>query len=216
MDISKRLHFKKVAKGFSLVELLVVISIMVLLLGVGSIGLLQNNSGKGLNSSLATVESLLSSARNLAVAKETNARLIINDDPSDVENYRRQMVVVYEDPDPTVAAGTWVRASRPTRLASGTFVESGLSVTTMTGIGTLGTDTGMTFTRNVVANCVYVEFNQVGVCKQQTATNAGATLVLVNGRFNGTNIVVSNNEKAALAIWRNGTSTRVTDPSTIN
>ena len=85
-------------KAFTLIELLVVISIILI---ASSIIFIGGNSGAGsaLSSSLRIVSGIAQGARGQAILKNAETRLIIHNDPSDLEKYRRFFGIVYEDND---------------------------------------------------------------------------------------------------------------------
>ena len=186
--------------------------IMVILMGIGSLSIMQNNNGRGLNSGVTILESCINEARTLAMAKGVDARLLINNDPNDTANYRRQIVTVYNDD-----TDGWTKAYRAVSLPSGVYVDDQLSVTTLSDIGTIESGSGdIEFTRDVSPPYLYIKFNKLGICKQDGASNPGASLALVSGRLVSSEVQMQGNQKVAVVVWRNGGTTRVNDPEKIN
>ena len=70
-------------KGFSLVELLAVMTIIAILLSLASVGINKIGKGQGVTAGMALGEGLLTQARSLAMNQNTRARLIIHSDLND-------------------------------------------------------------------------------------------------------------------------------------
>jgi len=191
------------AKGFTLTELLVVIMVATILMSIGAMSLLQSNVGRGLDAGVTIVESTIEQARKLAVARNTNARVFINNDTSDSENYGRQLIVAYND-------GGWKAEFRSVKLPSGVFVDTSQRVSTSAAVGTLQTNGSIAFKGNSTQTAAYIEFNQLGLCKYSGSSNPGSSLVLVSGSYDGSTIVNKGDDQAGIVVWRNG-STTVTD-----
>ena len=106
--------FSRTEKGFTLVEILTVIAIISVLMTAGAIGLGNLTAGKGTASAIATAESLFEEARTIAVSKRCKARVMVDIDDLDSDNYGRRIVVAHEkiNNDGTVDAGNSVLASR--------------------------------------------------------------------------------------------------------
>lgn len=170
-------------KGFSLVELLAVMSIIAILLSLASVGISRIGKGQGVTAGLAIGEGLLAQARILAMNNNAPARLIIhgdlNDsDPIQRERYRRMMMVVHQTTDDEGRINpTWKRVGSPTFLPQGVYYSPEMSSADMRLGGVLPED------RHQLTNqaadtwqCHFYEFNGQGVC-----TTPGAGFVVVNG-----------------------------------
>ena len=170
-------------KGFSLVELLAVMSINAILLSLASVGISRIGKGQGVTAGLAIGEGLLAQARILAMNNNAPARLIIhgdlNDsDPIQRERYRRMMMVVHQTTDDEGRINTtWKRVGSPTFLPQGVYYSPEMSSADMRLGGVLPED------RHQLTNqaadtwqCHFYEFNGQGVC-----TTPGAGFVVVNG-----------------------------------
>lgn len=103
------------SRAFTLVELLVVISIMAIFIGI--VGKMSNGSDtKGLQSAQSTVSGLLTAARaQAALAPGGFARLLIAADPTNSETNLRRLQIVVVDPtdasvtqDPSLPPTKWV------------------------------------------------------------------------------------------------------------
>ena len=133
-------------KGFSLVELLAVMSIIAILLSLASVGISRIGKGQGVTAGLAIGEGLLAQARILAMNNNAPARLIIhgdlNDsDPIQRERYRRMMMVVHQTTDDEGRINTtWKRVGSPTFLPQGVYYSPEMSSADMRLGGVLPED----------------------------------------------------------------------------
>lgn len=119
---------KSSSSAFTLFELLVVISIILI---VSSVIFVSGTSGDGtrLNTSVRVVSSLVQAARGQAILKNAEALLLIHNDSTDSEKFRRFWGIVYEqEDDPSTAedeAG-WVAANQGTYLPQGIYFDPDL------------------------------------------------------------------------------------------
>ena len=170
-------------KGFSLVELLAVMSIIAILLSLASVGISRIGKGQGVTAGLAIGEGLLAQARILAMNNNAPARLIIHGDLNDAnplqrERYRRMMMVVHQTTDGENRINTdWKRAGSPTLLPQGVYYSPEMSSADMRLGGVLPLDDHQfTSEKSMKRKCHYYEFNGQGVC-----TTPGAGFVVVEG-----------------------------------
>ena len=97
--------------GFTIIELLVVIALILL---VSSLIFISGGGGDG--AALPPhpiVSGVAKGARSQAILKNTNARLIIHNDPTEPEKYRRLLGIIYEDPEDDSASPVWIAAQGP-------------------------------------------------------------------------------------------------------
>jgi len=199
-------------KAFTLIELLVVISIILI---ASSIIFIGGNSGAGsaLSSSLRIVSGIAQGARGQAILKNAETRLIIHNDPSDLEKYRRFFGIVYEDND---NSGQWIAATQGTYLPDGIYFDPTLLSTASSS------RMNLEYPRiNAVSesgsNYYYYTFNSNG-----TSANANDWLPIRAGNLDATGALVPYDSagetaslKAALIFRRAGTTTPVTDPDAV-
>lgn len=212
------------ARGFTLVELLVVVGIMAAMLSVAAIGIQNVDKGQATVTGIAQTQALMDEARSLAIGRGTRARLCIHANPNEEERNLRLMVVAYEEIQRDAggnATGTrWRVDSRGTYLPTGVFFHprfSQLASDQVNGLGTYGSNgSGVTFpgsSRNAVRqpNYFYYEFNSEGLCTSATATNPGAAFVLCRG-ISGpgtTEPRVVGNDISGFITWRNGRTSAI-------
>jgi len=114
---------KRTAKqAFTLIELLVVISIILIASSIIFIGG-TGGDGASLSSSQRIVSGIAQGALGQAILKNTRVRLIINNDPSDIERFRRFFGIVYEGTDVNSATG-WIAATQGTYLPEGIYFDA--------------------------------------------------------------------------------------------
>ena len=110
----------RLVAGFSMVELLVVISIIAVLLSVGAAGLKNLTTTGGVSAGIPVAEAVFSQAQNSARGQVANARVLINADENDPEKYLRHMVVAYELEDEE-GATKWITDTRGVYLPKGVY-----------------------------------------------------------------------------------------------
>jgi len=126
-NYSSRLRTRfQVASGFTLVEMLVVITIITIMLTVGALGLKNLSKASGVSAGLPVAEAVFAEARAVAIGKGGSTRVLINADKDDHERYLRYMLVVYDaDPDPDTEK--WVANSRGSLLPEGVYFSQEFS-----------------------------------------------------------------------------------------
>jgi prepilin-type N-terminal cleavage/methylation domain-containing protein len=203
-------------KGFSLVELLCVMTIIAVLLSLASVGISKIGKGQGVTAGLALGEGLLSQARSLAMNQNTRARVIIhselNDtDPTERKRYRRLMMVVYKKVDEEGREmPEWFRAGSPTFLPDSVYFSPDLSKADMRDGGVLPTDSHqLTSLDSDTHQCYYYEFNGQGIC-----TTPGAGFILKSGP-RPTNqakpVMGGSRDVGGFVVLKNGSTTIIRD-----
>lgn len=213
----------KNVKGFTLTELLVVIFIMVILLGVGSLAFVRNNPAQGLSTASSILESSINQARLISKSSGIYTRVVINNDASDDDNYRRQILIV-QDITPQDPSTSWEVTSRASYLPEGVYLDDTLSVTTISGLGATAVSSASIkkYPGGSTPSYVYIQFNALGLCTlddkdaKETTNVPGAQLSIISGALSGGTLINKKDQKAALVVWKNGSVTRVEDPTKIN
>jgi prepilin-type N-terminal cleavage/methylation domain-containing protein len=204
------------ARGFSLIELLVVILIISLLLTLGAVGL-KGIGGKGVTSAVATAEAVFDEARAIAVGKGTKARVMVDiSDPQDDENYKRRMFVAYQElDDQGEPTENWVVASRATVLPERVFFSMEFSKKNHeTGDAALEEES-LTFDKKAFdGKYAFYEFNSEGIC-----SNPGSSFIVGTGaRPTGQEPRVTGDGKrdfGGFVVWRNGRTSLFRGPDEI-
>ena len=201
-------------RGFSLIELLVVILIISMLLTLGAVGMKGITGGKGVSSGVAVAEALFDEARSIAVGKGTKARVLIDvDDTQNIDNYLRRMVVAYQkldnDGEPTQ---DWELSSRASLLPDKTFFSREFSRLDHEGGGGEVREMNLTTGRtNFDGRYLYYEFNSEGIC-----TTPGASFIIGTGtRTEGQEPRVTGEGKrdfGGFVVWRSGRTSIFRDP----
>ena len=210
-------------KGFSLIELLLMMTIIAVLLSVASVGISNIGKGQGLTAGLSLGEGMLNQARNLAINQNTTARLVIHSDlndaiPAERERYRREMMVVYKETDPETgdeeSGNAWIRVGQPVMLPSKVYYSPELSMADMRNGGVLPTDRHQLSSQaSDTHQCVYYEFNGQGIC-----STPGAGFILENGPrpVNRERPVIGNAKSVAgFVVMRNGSTSIIRDVNRI-
>lgn len=210
-------HSARVPRGFSLVELLVVIMIMTILMTMGAMGIKNLSGGKGTSTAIANAEAVFAEARATASSRGVAVRVLVDArDITETSNYLRRMVVAVQDVDPATGLPlpTWSLVSRGYTLPEGVFYSMTLSSRDGLG-GAPMQPANQTLSKvNDSGNYVVYEFNSQGL-----AVNPGATFVIGAGsRPRGQAPMVNGNAKrdfAGFALWSNGETSTFRDPQQI-
>ncbi len=208
----------QVKAGFTLIELLVVIGIIALaasiIISMGSPG-----DGPALSSSQRILSSLVQGARSQAVLKSAEVRLIINNDKSDLDKYRRYVGAVYWDTDQNGVSG-WVACNQGTYLPEGIYFDAVASAAASNW--SLGNTMNLSFPRLNVQQegdgvpYYYYTFNDNGTVKDTNPWMVlRAATMIPSGELVDELRVDEEQEylRAALILRRSGTTTIVNDPN---
>lgn len=215
----KKSSFESFAKtrGFSLVELLAVIVIMVLLMTMGSMGIRSLTSGKGTSTGLANMESLFAEARATAIGKGVTTRVLIDArDVSETGTYLRKVVIATKEPrKESDENDTWAVTSRGYTLPEGVFFSKVLSRKSPNSSDPLEPDDLQFVKESDNGKYVSYEFNNQGF-----AAIPGTTFVIGAGvRPAGQEPKIGGSAKrdfAGFTIWSNGETSIFRNPSQIS
>lgn len=194
---------RKIEKGFTLVELMVVMAIMGIMLTMAASVLRDAGRGRGLESGVELLESMVREARATAQGNDTYTRLIIASDPKDKSKdsrHLRYMTVqmfrkdenqsgVYDGTEIN-QTGRWVSTSSGTMLPPGVFFSPSYSKALGWADGAAGDMIGQEVTRlsgKGQTRIYYIEFDEKGRFVAPMADPLNPTrpqrLVLLNARM---------------------------------
>ena len=154
------------AAAFSLLELLVVISIIAVLMTIGSYGIKNFSKASGVSAAIPIAQGVFSQARSLAIEKGTNTRVMMHaDNRTDNLNRERNlryMVVQYWDTKDTEVTtdDEWVTASKGVKLPEGVYYSVSLSNLDPAPNTTVSSGA---LPGGAVQNCRVYQFNPQGI-----------------------------------------------------
>jgi prepilin-type N-terminal cleavage/methylation domain-containing protein len=218
-------------RGFSLVEMLVVVAIISILMTAGSIGL-SNLGGRGVTSGVDTTEALVDEARSLAIGKNLRSALLVastlTNNPTED---RRRILVAHEEigadgsaANPNNPNPNWVLTSRGALLPEQTFyshVFSKKDHEAATGeIGEID-DTKIVGAKAAYRGSYFVyEFNAQGIPKDPGASfviGTGTRLLAKSATTHPPKVVGSaRRDFGGFVIWRNGNTSVFRSPEQIS
>ena len=112
--------------GFTLIELLVVISIILIASSIIFIGG-SGGDGPKLSSATRIVSGVAQGARGQAILKSADTLLLIHNDPTDPDKFRRFIGIAFEQSDdastPVDDEAGWVAATQGTYLPEGIYFD---------------------------------------------------------------------------------------------
>lgn len=193
-----RSHFRK---GFTMVELLVVMAIIGVLMTMASSVLRDAGKGRGIDSGVEMLESLMQEARATAMGNDTYTRLVIVNDPKDTSADSRHLRYIAvqmlrkrdgdtSDGTKVVVDGRWVSTSAGILLPPGVYFSPTYSRPLEWAQGSGDTMLGQTVARlsgRGQSRVFYVEFDEKGRFVSPMADPLNPTkpqrLVLINARI---------------------------------
>jgi len=201
-------------RGFTLVEILVVIAVVTILMTAGAIGINNLSSGKGVGSAVSQSEAIFNLARGIAVSQNTTARVLVAKtlppngavrNPDDL----RRLLIVFRNPE----TNRWELSDRGEFFPTGVFFSQ-------------------TYSRDAAGQAIpsepfndlpvafrgdyfYYEFNAEGI-----ATLPGAGFVVGAGIWPSNEssprtTSAAKRDFGGFVVWRNGRTSLYRSPSQI-
>jgi len=226
-------YTRNLSKGFTLVEVLVVMAIIATLLGIGVSGMKSMASSKGVSTAVPLADSVFAHARKVAKSG-VPTRVVIYSDTSggneDIrERYCRMIGIATArnaNGEPITdgsAAVEWRLISRPSTLPSNTFFNLNLSEE---GGESVDEDSAIFPGDTSPKDCYVYEFNSEGALISATADGSGESLeearfVVQAGKLlpgSSAEIIPSSSAKrdvGGFRIWANGRLAKFRSPNQI-
>jgi len=170
--------------GFSLLELLTVIAIIILMTGLGA-RFLAPSQGSSVRQAAAMVGGIFQNARTAAVMKGVPTRILVYIDPDDPERYLRYVVPVYFDP----SDNSWKMLDRGVYLPAHVYFDTARSTDLTNG--------------QTIPNPQPVSWAQTGPAGKESAW--------LGYQFEPNGVLSSAEAQVVLAIGRNQTGAQVPD-----
>lgn len=212
-------------QAFTLIELLVVISVILIASSVIFIGG-SGGDGAALSSSQRIVSGIAQGARGQAILKNAKVRLIINNDSSDLDRFRRFFGIVYEGTDVNGTTG-WIAATQGTYLPEGIYFDATTSsresdsgaIWSTANTMELNYPKTLAEAGNTGAEYYFYEFNSNGNVAAPNAYMVLRAATMLTDATGVSELRVDDEQsfvRTALIFRRVGTTTRVDEPDAID
>jgi prepilin-type N-terminal cleavage/methylation domain-containing protein len=228
-------------RGFTLVEMMVVIAIISVLMTIGAIGI-GNIGGKGVSGGVTLAEAVFDEARTTAISRNLRSCVLIAREVrnSPAEDLRR-MVVAYEEVDettglaknPDTTTPNWVLSSRAVLLPEQTYFSEKYSKKNFSGTGKIDTieHSRIKDVKSSWNGSYYIyQFNSQGVCTSSTTPDStedlkGVSFVIGSGARNLSQSALqapprvtgsAKRDFGGFVIWPNGSTSTFKNPADID
>ena len=213
--------------GYTLIELLIVISIMATLMTIGSFGISNFSKARGVSTGVTLAQQYTQAAKETALTRPSRSRLLIHgtNDPTNTlhrERYLRYMVIQVLNAGPDEQLNTdddfWEIAQKGKYLPNRAWFIPSLSNQTDLIIPTVdarlpGQPDGETST------CFYYEFNTQGLLTDPKPGVLAPRFVISGGSLPPGTVepIRSDDDRnvGGFVIWKKGTTSRIKHPDQI-
>lgn len=216
-------HSRRVAPAFTLVELLVVITIITVLLTIGAVGLKDMAKGSGISAGLPVAEAIFAEARTIAIGKGTTTRVLIHGTHNKADVYHRErylgyMAIQYLDTQGTddTSDDVWEIASKGVTLPKGVYFMKTLSET---GGPAINSKPSIELPGKSSTTCFYYEFNAEGMMTDpEPSGNSVPRFVIGSGSLSPDAVepTLRGKNVGGFVIWRTGRTSLFRHPDQIS
>lgn len=226
MDILKK-RTKGAARGFTLIEVLVVLAIMATLLGIGASVMKNATTAQGTDAGASVAEGVFNEARSRAKANGLGARVVIFDGGVESEEARKKQLrylgIVRKNDNGTanIEDDIWNNrlVSQGVLLPPNVYFNANLSETNSTGA--LPTMDVMIPGFKKPQQCYYYEFNGEGYLSNPVLSNgAQAYFVVQKGTLFPTSplprVQKDSRDIEGFVIWSRGNTVRLDTPDQLS
>lgn len=181
-------------RAFSLIEMIVVMSIISTLSVIGVLSVKSNTDTRNLQAAVYELSTLMGATRDMAVTHNTTAYLLVNNDPSDTLNYRRYAVAVYQSVDAN-GNTVWLMDRKGLYLPQGVYFDNDAAESVSQNVSAGNSSVALpetmqfdmaTMTKDAGTTWLAYEFSSNGTCLQ-----AGSGVVLAVGTISNASLHVS-------------------------
>ncbi len=159
-------YYSNQKSSFTLIELVVACSLILILVSVLGFDFSNRREDLRIKAGQQLASSLLLSARNQAILKQSNARLIIHNNPGEPEKYLRQMGIIYEEKP---LSGRWKSLNAGSLLPMGVYFNTEISSWTDAQIMTVEFPRARFLMEGSGEKWIYFEFTSTGVFNEPGA-----------------------------------------------
>lgn len=207
---------KQITRGFTLVELLVVLVIISVLMGLGASVMKSATTAQGVSTAVTIAEGVFNEARTLAQSRGVHTRVIVPfgaDDENHDKNFRYLGIVEQEvntEGEPVYSGDTAVfknrLSSRGKSLPGKTFFNANLS-------SPINQESYQIPGESTAVQCYYYEFNAEGYLVDAESTSGpSGSIIIQSGRLAPNDsqpkpINTTSRDAGGFAIWKRGNTT---------
>jgi len=176
-------------------------------------------TGKNTSTAISVSESLFNEARSLALAKRCNARLMVDINDPDNDNYLRRIVIAHQriDIDGSIIEDEWIVASRGYKIPGNAhFSRTYSRLNNGDPVLTEEISAANIDKTQYAGEYVYYEFNGEGIFQNPGASFVIGAGIRGNGDAEPRTTKSDGKDFAGFVVWRNGRTSAFRNPDHIN